>query len=991
MSRDAGRRALVAALARRGVAATVHAHGTATIGSSERSWHRPVSRSSSRRGMGSRCCAAALRPSSGRDHPDVEVLIVDNDSREEATLAFLARCRHTVVRAPGPIQLLASQQSRRARNATGRYLLFLNDDTEPCGPDWLRALEEHAQRPRSAPSARSCSTPTVVSSTPASPSASADLAGHPFRFRREAPDEIRDVSAVTAACLMMRREVFEAVSGFDERLPVNSNDVDLCLRLRARGSARRSTRRTRRSHHYESQTRGALSAAGRRLADDAALARRSARRSLLQSQPRSAPRRPAIRISRSRTVSCSLYEGIAARREAASGSKAAAMPGSASSRRGAELDCDRAAGRRVTGPDPSVRSRSVIREAPDRSECVAHGRQRSVAGRSDDERWFCFEPIADSADRFWYFRIDVAPGSRRPRWSAVRSRATSMGPCFVDDAPSHRDHDLLSSSRARPHRTDHDAMTRGDDLIVRLDASLPATLAVGRGHVLYLTGRCYHRGALAAIVVGDGRWRAPCRPQSLDGAVRTCLPTIRRVGDDTPNSLVRAASGRPFRSRASRTASNRRVGASRRRARRRDAPARRRSARSRSSARRRCRHPARRAIRAADPAREPQVDDLSRHLQSRSRFLCGAGRDSIIAQASPGVVLHRQRRRLRARPAAGGVCRDRQGCAASRSWPIRPASVTTAISSASSPRVPPDVDFVALADQDDVWYPEKLTRTLAAFRPETTLVYADMDVVAPDGTRMAPTYWTSRTQQLHGPRESRVRQHRDRRGERLSRRAARRRAALSAADRRRVSRSLDRVRGAHPGIASATSTLHCTRTASIRATPSAIRRPATAAHADASRNHGAPSPVPIRPVRLMAELWRRREVYGNDVVRLIVMAKILLLRMGATTTAAKRAVLERIAGLERTPLALVRETWDGVARAAPDARGRVALPSRHPRCARPRRPLPPPSPPPVRRARRPPRADRRRDDHERHGGRRPDRRARSRHFASVQTPRSRRA
>ena len=58
--------------------------------------------------------------------------------------------------------------------------------------------------------------------------------------------------------------------------------------------------------------------------------------------------------------------------------------------------------------------------------------------------------------------------------------------------------------------------------------------------------------------------------------------------------------------------------------------------------------------------------------------------------------------------------------------------------------VPPDADFVALADQDDVWYPEKLTRTLAAFRPETTLVYADMDVVAPDGTRLAPTYWTTR-------------------------------------------------------------------------------------------------------------------------------------------------------------------------------------------------------------------------------------------------------
>lgn len=58
--------------------------------------------------------------------------------------------------------------------------------------------------------------------------------------------------------------------------------------------------------------------------------------------------------------------------------------------------------------------------------------------------------------------------------------------------------------------------------------------------------------------------------------------------------------------------------------------------------------------------------------------------------------------------------------------------------------VPPEAEFVALADQDDVWYPDKLRSLLAAFGPETSLVYSDMHIVARDGTLVHDTYWTSR-------------------------------------------------------------------------------------------------------------------------------------------------------------------------------------------------------------------------------------------------------
>ena len=59
-------------------------------------------------------------------------------------------------------------------------------------------------------------------------------------------------------------------------------------------------------------------------------------------------------------------------------------------------------------------------------------------------------------------------------------------------------------------------------------------------------------------------------------------------------------------------------------------------------------------------------------------------------------------------------------------------------------RVPSDVDFVALADQDDDWYPEKLETSLQAFNDDTMLVYCDMRIVDEEGRVIADTYWRGR-------------------------------------------------------------------------------------------------------------------------------------------------------------------------------------------------------------------------------------------------------
>jgi GT2 family glycosyltransferase len=123
------------------------------------------------------------------------------------------------------------------------YVVFLNDDITVITPDWAEAMLEHAQRPEVG----------VVGARLLYPDRSHQHAGvilgpygnsgHAFKHFPEndpgyfcLPRMIRDCSAVTFACAMMRRSVFEEVGGLDaQNLAVVYNDVDICLRIRERG------------------------------------------------------------------------------------------------------------------------------------------------------------------------------------------------------------------------------------------------------------------------------------------------------------------------------------------------------------------------------------------------------------------------------------------------------------------------------------------------------------------------------------------------------------------------------------------------------------------------------------------------------------------------------------------------------------------------------------------------------------------------------------
>ncbi len=434
----------------------------------------------------------------------------------------------------------------------------------------------------------------------------------------------------------------------------------------------------------------------------------------------------------------------------------------------------------------------------------------------------------------------------------------------------------------------------GDDaLVVRLDVPLPATLQVGAGHVLYLTGRCYHRvRSLRSLAVVANESTHPVANHSM---VRPDVPSDDPgVGDDVANSLVSgfwaAVPLRPVTATAT-----------------------------------------------VDVTFRAELDDGTTRtaavgsvtlLPTAPRRDAGSGtrQHVVICLASydpepsffeeqVASIVAQQHRDWRCIVSDDGSAPDRlQAIRAVAAGDPRFTVVAHqnrvghyANFARALAAVPPDADFVALADQDDAWYPHKLTRILAEFRPETTLVYSDLDVVARDRTRVASTYWTSRRNNFTDV------------------------ASLVFAN--TVTGAASVFRGAllaellpfPPRIGDAYHDHWIGCAALTRGTLGYVDAPLYAyrQHERSTLGHHAPPPFRMVPRlaevrralagshlarRFMAELWRRRQVYVDDVVRLIVMAKLLLLRLGAVTTPEKRAALERIANLEQTPLGLVRET-----------------------------------------------------------------------------------
>lgn len=170
------------------------------------------------------------------DYGPLELVIVDNGSDEPDTLEYLAGLDATVVRYPYRFNY-ARQMNLAAAAATGDLLLLLNNDVEILDPGWLEAMVEHGVRPEVGavgarlvfPSGRPQHEGVFVGFGGGC-AGNIDFGGY-FHLGRL----IRDCTAVTAACMLIRPGVLAGIGGFDERLRVAFNDVDLCLRLRQHG------------------------------------------------------------------------------------------------------------------------------------------------------------------------------------------------------------------------------------------------------------------------------------------------------------------------------------------------------------------------------------------------------------------------------------------------------------------------------------------------------------------------------------------------------------------------------------------------------------------------------------------------------------------------------------------------------------------------------------------------------------------------------------
>ncbi len=188
------------------------------------------------------CVSSILKKST---YGNYEIIIVDNQSREKDTLDYLGKISKNpkvrVVRYPKPFNF-SKINNFAAKNARGKYLLFLNNDTEVIAEDWLEAMVEHIQRDEVGAVGGKLLYPDDTIQHAGVIIGVGGFAGHAHRhipndqtgyfFRAHI---IQDVSAVTAACLMVKRKVYDEVGGFNEKLAVAMNDVDLCLKIRERG------------------------------------------------------------------------------------------------------------------------------------------------------------------------------------------------------------------------------------------------------------------------------------------------------------------------------------------------------------------------------------------------------------------------------------------------------------------------------------------------------------------------------------------------------------------------------------------------------------------------------------------------------------------------------------------------------------------------------------------------------------------------------------
>ena len=171
------------------------------------------------------------------------ILVADRAGLQPTTVKALQGSRHRVVTddAAGPFNF-SRKINIGVAHAEGAHVVLFNDDLEVMAPEWLSAMLEYSQQPAIGAVGAKLLYPDGRLQHVGMILGVAGIAAHAWhQHPGSSPGyasgavSVRNVSAVTAACLMSRRDVFLEVGGFDERFRVDFNDVDYCLRVRQAG------------------------------------------------------------------------------------------------------------------------------------------------------------------------------------------------------------------------------------------------------------------------------------------------------------------------------------------------------------------------------------------------------------------------------------------------------------------------------------------------------------------------------------------------------------------------------------------------------------------------------------------------------------------------------------------------------------------------------------------------------------------------------------
>ena len=174
-------------------------------------------------------------------YPDYEIVFIQTDNESAGADARFSRMPHRLLRFSGAHNLSALRNFAVGQTVSP-WILFLDDDMEVIESDWLTIMAEHIQRPGV----------SAVGAQLLNPNNTIEHAGivlgvngiAQLAFRGLSADErqvsrqlqvTRNCSAVSAACMLTRRDVFQEVGGFDESLPDAFADIDLCLKMRRAG------------------------------------------------------------------------------------------------------------------------------------------------------------------------------------------------------------------------------------------------------------------------------------------------------------------------------------------------------------------------------------------------------------------------------------------------------------------------------------------------------------------------------------------------------------------------------------------------------------------------------------------------------------------------------------------------------------------------------------------------------------------------------------